>query len=273
MSKMSRRRFVRLVLGSMALSALESCGADTPPPTSTPSPAVTTVPEATRVATPMPTPIPNLPLLRNENVPGFYVRYYKAFQGVDAEQWRLEVGGLVRNPQALSLPDVLALPRVSQVSRMKCVECWSAAAQWEGFHLRALLELANPQPEAEWLHIHCADGYYESLNMVQLSAERVLFAHHMNGQRLPDLYGGPLRLMVPYLYGYKSAKAIVRLEFAREPLQGYWPKVGLYDATGNIRRGQDHPLDLEGRRDIPGGAEIFYPDGIEWQDREGKQKG
>jgi DMSO/TMAO reductase YedYZ molybdopterin-dependent catalytic subunit len=224
------------------------------------------VPEASRLGTP--TPIPHLPLLRNQNVPGFYVRYYRPFPPVDAEQWTLEVGGLVRNPQELSLPDVLALPRVSQVSRLKCVECWSAAAKWEGFHLSALLALANSHPEAEWLHIHCADGYYESLNMVQLSADRVLFVHHMNDQRLPDIYGAPLRLMVPYLYGYKSAKAIVRLEFARERQVGYWSKVGPYDANGNIRRGRDHPLDLEGIRDIRGGTEIFYPDGIEWQDRE-----
>jgi DMSO/TMAO reductase YedYZ molybdopterin-dependent catalytic subunit len=220
------------------------------------------------------TPIPNLPLLRNDNVPGFYVRYYKPFPPVDVEQWTLEVGGTVRAPQKLSLDNVLALPRVSQVSRMKCVECWSAAARWEGFHLRALLELVDPHPEAEWLHIHSADGYYESLNMVQLMADRVLFAHHMNDQRLPDIYGAPLRLMVPYLYGYKSAKAIVRLEFAREDARGYWSTVGLYDPAGNIRPGRDHPLDLEGARDIPGGAEIFYPDGIESQKQEtSKQEG
>jgi sulfoxide reductase catalytic subunit YedY len=277
LSKMSRRQFVRLVLGGLAASAVEACGPGTLPPTPTPIPeatqAATPVPtvlaEATLPATPVPTPIPNLPLLRSENVPGFYVRYYKPFPAVAAEQWTLDVGGLVRRPRELSLPDVLALPRASQTSRMKCVECWSAAAKWEGFHLSALLELVDPHPEAEWLQIHCADGYYESLNMVQLLADRVLFAHHMNDQRLPDIYGAPLRLMVPYLYGYKSAKAIVRLEFTREESPGYWSTVGLYDPVGNIRRGRDHPLDLEGSREIPGGAEIFYPGGIEWQDRPG----
>jgi sulfoxide reductase catalytic subunit YedY len=275
LSKMSRRRFVRLVLGGLAVSVLDNCAPGALPPAATPTPqalrAATSIPTSTPLpeATQPATPMPHLPLLRNDNVPGFYVRYYKPFPAVAAEQWTLDVGGLVRSPQTLSLPDVLALPRVSQVSRLKCVECWSAAAGWEGFHLSALLELVDPHPEAEWLQIHCADGYYESLNMVQLLADRVLFAHHMNDQRLPDIYGAPLRLVVPYLYGYKNAKAIVRLEFTREESRGYWSTVGLYDPIGNIRPGRDHPLDLEGSREIPGGVEIFYPDGIEWQDREG----
>jgi hypothetical protein len=80
MRKLSRRQFVRLVLGGLAASALDNCAPGTLPPTPTP------LPEATRPATPVPTPIPHLPLLRNDNVPGFYVRYYKPFPAVDAEQ-------------------------------------------------------------------------------------------------------------------------------------------------------------------------------------------
>ena len=97
-----------------------------------------------------------------------------------------------------------------------------------------------------------------------LLADRVLFVHHMNDQILPDIYGAPLRLMVPSLYGYKSAKAIVRMEFARGELSGYWPDAGPYTTHGVIQRGNDYPLDLEGgSRRIRGGGEITYPDGIE----------
>jgi DMSO/TMAO reductase YedYZ molybdopterin-dependent catalytic subunit len=148
---------------------------------------------------------------------------------------------------------------------MKCVECWSAAAEWEGFHLSSLLEIANPSPDAKWVHMQCADGYYESMSIQELLKERVLFVHHMNGELLPDLYGAPLRLMVPFLYGYKSAKALVRLEFAKEELPGYWPTVGPYTESGIIEPGRDHPLDLEGSREIMGNGEIIYPDGIEAQ--------
>lgn len=287
MRYLSRRQFSRLVIGGVAASALGDCAPEEPAqsvgtpltrstatgaPTSAPSPVPTSAPTATLVSTPLPTrvatPAPTRELLRNQNVPGFFVRYYKPFEPLDAGQWRLAVDGLVMKSQELSLADVLSLERVSQVSRMKCVECWSAAARWEGFHLRSLLEVVNPHPQAEWVHLHCADGYYESMSIEALLGERILFVHHMNDAILPDIYGAPLRLLVPSLYGYKSAKAIVRLEFSAVELAGYWPTVGPYTQHGVIRAGQDHPLDLEGNRQIKGGGEIFYPDGIEWQDRD-----
>jgi hypothetical protein len=67
---------------------------------------------------------------------------------------------------------------------------------------------------------------------------------------------------VPFKYGYKSPKAIVRLVFAEEELRGYWPMVGPYTTTGEIQPGSDYPLDLGERRQISGG-EVIYPDGIE----------
>jgi DMSO/TMAO reductase YedYZ molybdopterin-dependent catalytic subunit len=200
--------------------------------------------------------------LHNENRPGFYIRYYKPFEPVDPDRWALSVEGLVKKPQELTLPDVQSLPLVSQVSRIKCVECWSAAAKWEGFHLRSLMEIVDPLPEAKWLHFYCADDYYESLTLEELLMDRVLFVYRMNDQFVPDVYGAPLRLMVPFKYGYKSPKAIVRLVFAEEELPGYWPTVGPYTKGGDIRPGSDHPLDLDGTRQITGG-EVRYPDGIE----------
>lgn len=297
MKNLSRRDFAKLVLGGAAMSVLGNCAPEdlsqvastsipqglqptTPasiPPTATSavvaaaSPETSPTPMPTSASAPSPaptrtaTPAPARTILRNDNTPGFYVRFYRPFEAVDSDRWTLALEGLVQNPQNLSLSNVLALPRISQVSRMKCVECWSAAAKWEGVHLSTLMELANPRPAAKWLHLYCADGYYESMSIEALLGERVVFVHHMNDQILPDIYGAPLRLMVPFLYGYKSAKAIVRLDFAEEELPGYWPTVGPYTTHGTIREGRDHPLDLEGTRTIAGGAEIFYPDGLESQ--------
>jgi sulfoxide reductase catalytic subunit YedY len=282
---MTRRRFTRLVLGGVALSVLSGCvpeeeiqatailsPKDTPGPTLRPldrlgtTQAQDTAPSVPSVAspdiTPTPAPSPTLRLLRNENRPGFFIRYYKPFEPVEPDRWTLSVEGLVKKPQELTLPDVQSLPRVSQVSRMKCVECWSAAAKWEGFHLRSLMGIVDPLPEARWLHFYCADDYYESLSLEELLMERVLFVHRMNEQTLPDVYGAPLRLMVPFKYGYKSPKAIVRLVFAKEELPGYWPTVGPYSAEGDIQPGRDYPLDLGESRQIAGG-EVIYPDGIE----------
>jgi DMSO/TMAO reductase YedYZ molybdopterin-dependent catalytic subunit len=196
----------------------------------------------------------------------FYVRYFNDFKAPDPDRWTLSVGGLVRQPQHLSLSNVMALPTNQQISRMKCVECWSAVAKWEGFHLSSLMELAEPLPEAEWVYFRCADGYFESMSLDALLQERVLFVHHMNDEILPDIYGAPLRLMVPFRYGYKSAKVIESIEFTKNEVQGYWSTVG-YSTHGNIRPGRDNPLDLPGVRRIEGGREIFYPEGMESQDQ------
>jgi len=181
---------------------------------------------------------------------------------VDPALWTLTVEGLVKKSRKLTLADVQALPLVSQVSRMKCVECWSAAAKWEGFRLPSLLQLVEPQPEAKWVHFYCADDYFESLTIEELLEERVLFVHRMNDGPLQDPYGAPLRLIVPYKYGYKGSKAITRLVFAQDELIGYWPWISYYSPDGDIEPGTDHPLDLGGNRRISGG-EIKYPDGIE----------
>jgi sulfoxide reductase catalytic subunit YedY len=271
---MTRRQFARLALGGIALSVLSGCAPEeavrvtaTPSPKKTPSPipsATSTVsPGITPIPTPTPRPSPTPVLLRNENRPGFFVRYYRPFEPVDPARWNLSVEGLVKQPQELTLPDVQSLPLVSQVSRMKCVECWSAAAKWQGFHLRSLMEIVDPLPEARWLHFYCADDYYESLTLEELLMDRVLFVHRMNDQTLPDVYGAPLRLIVPFKYGYKGPKAILRLVFAEEELPGYWPTVGPYTTKGEIQPGQDYPLDLEESRQIAGGGEIIYPAGIE----------
>jgi sulfoxide reductase catalytic subunit YedY len=270
MNKLSRRRFTRLAVGGTLLSLVNACGVgkQLQPGGTRSAPDLGTLPSPSPSPVQAVSPTSARPILRNDNVPGFFVRYYKPFEAVDPDRWTLTVDGLVQNPLSLSLSDVLELPRVSQVSRMKCVECWSAAARWEGFHLSSLLEIANPYPDAKWVHFGCADGYYESMSIEGLLEERVIFVHHMNDAILPDIYGAPLRLMVPFLYGYKSAKAIVRLEFAKEELPGYWPTVGPYTEQGTIRPGSDHPLDLEGSRQIAGGGEIVYPDGIESQAHE-----
>lgn len=251
MASMTRRDFLRIAgigaAGVLVAESLSACGVAPREiePTGT----------ANGTATPQ--------ILSNENVPGFNVRYYNPFPAPDPTQWRLAVEGMVRNPQSLSLDEVQRLPSVVDVRRMKCVECWSARAQWEGFDLDTLRELVDPEPEARWLHFFCADGYYESLSLEELAQEGVQFAYGMNDELLPLKYGSPLRLVVPSKLGYKWPKAIVRLEFAAQEKVGYWPTVGPYTTSGAILPGRDHPLDLpDGLRSIEGG-EVLYPEDLE----------
>jgi DMSO/TMAO reductase YedYZ molybdopterin-dependent catalytic subunit len=275
MNTVTRRRFIRLTLGGVTLYILSGCApgeepqaavTDTPAPgpISTATEAASSTPTLAATSTPKPTPTPGPTpvILRNENRPGFFIRYYKPFEAVDPDRWILAVEGLVKKPQELTLADVQSLPFVSQVSRMTCVEGWSAAAKWGGFHLSSLLELVEPLPEAKWLHFYCADDYFESLTLEELLAERVIFVYQMNDETVPDVYGAPLRLIVPPKYGYKGPKAITRLVFAEEELPGYWPTVGPYSTDGYIQPGTDYPLDIGELRKIDGG-EVIYPDGPE----------
>lgn len=251
MRRMTRRRFTALVLGGALVSALSACSPQKPAdPGSQSNAPGGAAPEKPRVT------------LRNENTPGFYVRYYDPFRAVDPDSWTLSVEGLVSKPASFTLIELMGLSRVAQTSRMKCVEGWSAPAKWEGFRYTTLAEQVGPQPEAKWIHFDSADGYYESLSIEELSMDRVLFVHGMNGKPLADAYGAPLRLIVPYKYGYKGPKAITRLVFTKNQERGYWSTVGDYSPNGNIQEGWDIPLDIGQTRHVDG-DEVIYPDGIE----------
>jgi len=193
-------------------------------------------------------------------VPGFYVRYFAPFPAPDPATWKLEVGGLVEIPLSLTLKQILSeFPRKEQNTRMKCVECWSSRALWGGFTYAALEDLVKPRPTASHLRFACADGYEEVLPVSELKREGALFVTHMNGDILPAKYGAPLRMIFPWLYGYKGAKAVTRLEFIDKQGEGYWSAVGPYTVDGNIRPGSDYPIDLNlGPRQIKGGEITEY---------------
>jgi DMSO/TMAO reductase YedYZ molybdopterin-dependent catalytic subunit len=270
---LSRRDFLRTagtVTGSLALLLVSRCASPpeeeaTAPPSqelagSTPAPTTTAPPELPS-ATPASTP----ELMMNENREGWYIRYIKAIPPVDVASWSLSVDGMVGNAQTLDFQDIQALPAVTQRSRMKCVEGWSVAAEWQGFRPQALVDLVQPHDEAAWVHFQCADDYYESLHLREFLMDRVLFAYGANGERLAPEYGFPLRLIVPFKYGYKGPKAIQRVTFSNEPLEGFWPKMGPYTAEGDIVAGVDYALDLDTYQVFDDMGELFYEEGLESQ--------
>jgi sulfoxide reductase catalytic subunit YedY len=279
---LTRRRFVLLGLVGAAATLVEAaCQASPGPilttmlPTTTPQPGATTAPSPSptpqATATPIPSPtaetvatLPPLPqagpeILKNRNDPHYNVRYVNPFPPVDHEAWRLEVTGLVDNPGSFSLEDLLDWPQMEQVSRMKCVECWSFKARWGGFHYETLAERVVPQPEATHVRLDCADGYWEIVSIEELADPRVVFVLRMNDELLLDEYGAPLRMMFPAKYGYKSAKAVTAVTFSDEGGAGYWSTVGPYTAHGDIQAGVDFPQDLPGeRKQIEGGEITAY---------------
>lgn len=187
----------------------------------------------------------------------FYIQYYKSFKRIKADAWRLKVGGFCERPQEFALDEVKAISGRSQISRLKCVECWSNKAEWGGFHLSELEKRIAPKSQAVGVLFRCGDTLVEYLSREDLLNDRSLLVHTMNGKPLSDEHGFPLRLIVPFKYGYKSAKAILEMEYVAAPQPGTWSRIGPYSVDGTILPGYDHPLDRgKIKRKIFGG-EIF----------------
>jgi len=178
----------------------------------------------------------------------------------DPARWELTLGGLADSPLKLRLPDLHQLPRITQSSRLKCVQCWSGRVIWEGFRAGELLRLAQPRPSAGWVRVDCADSYYDFVTLEDLAHPRTLFALGMAGEPLTPEHGAPLRLVIPFKYGYKSSKIITRLTFQAEGGQGMVADASpYYSPTGDIKPGLDHPFDLPGPpRKIKGGEIVEY---------------
>lgn len=187
----------------------------------------------------------------------FYIQYYKPFRRIDRKKWRLKVNGLCENPQEFTLDALERLPNKNQTSRIKCVECWSAKAEWGGFSISELEKQVKPLPEAIGIVFRCADTYVEYLSLEEIRHERTLLVYSMNNKPLSDEHGFPLRVIIPFKYGYKSPKAILEIEYVDRFKRGTWTQIGPYSADGTILPGYDHPLDRGKKRRQIFGGEIF----------------
>jgi len=188
------------------------------------------------------------------------VMEFNPVPAIDPATWQLQIGGLVEQPLKLNVADVNRFPRIKQSSRMKCVQCWSARIEWEGFRCRELLRHAHPKPGAAWVRFDCADLYYDYVKIEELLHPHTLFALSMNGEPLTPEHGAPLRLVMPFKYGYKSSKLITKITLTDKGGQGVvadtWP---YYSQTGDIEPGYDHPFDFPGQtRKIKGGEITEY---------------
>ena len=196
-------------------------------------------------------------LLDNEDREGLNVRFIKPIKPVDPAKWVLKVDGLCEKPGQFTLAAIKKLPKATQVSRMTCVEGWSGKAKWGGIRPQTLFDAVKPKKEAKFLHFYSADDYYEHISLEELLKARVIFAYEMDDKPLPDIYGGPLRLLMPSKYGYKSVKTIMRLEFVEKDGIGYWSNYG-YSQDGTIKPGTDHALDLKAYKKITKEGEPDY---------------
>jgi DMSO/TMAO reductase YedYZ molybdopterin-dependent catalytic subunit len=151
--------------------------------------------------------------------------------------WKLKVGGLVDQPFELSYDELVAMPATNLTRDFQCVTGWRVPeVQWRGVQLSRLLDRAGVQPEAKALRLHSFDGAYtESLTLAQARRDDVIAAYRFEGDELSDEHGGPVRLYVAPMYGYKSLKWLDRIELTKDVEEGYWEVRG-YDVDGWVGR-------------------------------------
>jgi DMSO/TMAO reductase YedYZ molybdopterin-dependent catalytic subunit len=143
-------------------------------------------------------------------------------------QWQLRIDGLVESPQVLSFTEVICLERQDQVTDLHCVEGWSVYdIPWNGVRLSRLLELAQPTASATHVTFHTFGDHYIGSIPLEVAVEpKTILSYGVGGATLPFDHGFPLRVVVPRLFGYKSAKYVTRIELDDEPVQSIWESFG-----------------------------------------------
>jgi DMSO/TMAO reductase YedYZ molybdopterin-dependent catalytic subunit len=148
---------------------------------------------------------------------------------VTTETWRLEVDGLVECPITWRWADLLAQPQVEMTSDIHCVTQWSRYDnRWLGVALKHLLAQVRPKPEARFVIQTAFDGYTTNVPLADLDDDDVILAHRWLGEPISREHGGPVRLVLPKLYFWKSAKWLQRFTFVAEDKPGFWEERGYH---------------------------------------------
>ena len=175
------------------------------------------------------------------------------------QPWQVEVGGLVKNPQIFNMEELLAnFVQEERVYRMRCVEAWSMVLPWTGFPLAKLLEMAQPLPEAKFVAFQSVYRpeempgqvgldfpwpYLEGLRLDEAQHPLTLLATGLYKEPLTPQNGGPIRLVVPWKYGFKSAKALVKITLQAHQPVTFWNAIAPqeYGFYANVNPAVDHP--------------------------------
>jgi sulfoxide reductase catalytic subunit YedY len=186
-------------------------------------------------------------------------RVAKIAQGYPTSPWEVTVGGLVNNPKTFSIDDLRQFVIEERIYRMRCVEGWSLVIPWNGFPLHKLLKEVEPKAEAKYVRfetIYDPEGmpgfkkypwyqwpYIEGLRVDEAMHDLTLMATGLYGEELLPQNGAPVRLVVPWKYGFKSIKSIVKIDLVEEMPTSLWmaaaPKE--YGFYANVNPDVDHP--------------------------------
>jgi len=183
-------------------------------------------------------------------------------QALPTDPWTLKVGGLVNNPKTYDLDDLTrAFPLEERTYRFRCVEAWAMVVPWLGFPMRRILEAVEPTAAAKYVKftsyydaqvcpgpaygfaLNLPWPYVEGLSVAEMANDLAFFAVGIYGRTLPKQHGAPIRMVVPWKYGFKGGKAIVNIEFVAERPATYWNTISPneYGFEANVNPEVPHP--------------------------------
>jgi methionine sulfoxide reductase catalytic subunit len=172
--------------------------------------------------------------------------------------WTVSVEGAVKKPRTIGIEELLALPQEERVYRMRCVEGWSMVIPWIGFELNQIAKMVEPTSDAKFVELLTAMQpdtmhglrmpvldwpYTEGLRMDEAMHPLTILSVGLYGQVLPNQNGAPIRLVVPWKYGFKSVKSIVKIRFVEKQPKIAWEKANAaeYGFYSNVNPAVDHP--------------------------------
>lgn len=183
-------------------------------------------------------------------------------QALQTDPWKVEVSGLVKNPRTYDLDDLFnRFPLEERIYRFRCVEAWAMVVPWLGFPMRLLLEEVEPTSAARFVRFtsyydtQVTKGptfppsqflpwpYTEGLRVEEMANDLAFFAVGIYGHTLPRQHGAPLRMVVPWKYGFKGAKSVVKIEFIDTQPATYWNTINSneYKFESNVEPDVPHP--------------------------------
>jgi len=186
---------------------------------------------------------------------------WQAAQALPTENWKVEVTGLVKNPRVYDIDDLQKkFPLEERVYRFRCVEAWSMVVPWVGFPMKLLMADVEPTSSAKYVRftsfydpeITKGPGFWasnypwpytEGLRLDEMANELAFFATGMYGKELPKQNGAPLRQVIPWKYGFKGAKSIVKIEFLATQPATFWNTLvpNEYGFQANVNPEVPHP--------------------------------
>lgn len=281
---LSRRKFIKGAAAVAAGTLLVGCRPERPPQTEEPVSAgtsdqgniATTVPQTTSSTDELGNTVNTFEEITNYN------NYYEfttdkrgvAYMASDfkSSPWTVQVGGLVNKPGIYDLDRIrTGFDQEERIYRLRCVEAWSMVIPWQGFPLRKLLEQVEPTAEAKYVRFETIYDpeqlpgqkiswyswpYIEGLRLDEAMNDLTILATGLYGKDLPPQNGAPVRLVVPWKYGFKSIKSIVKIDLVDSMPISLWMDAASneYGFYANVNPDVDHPRWSQASERIIGGG-------------------